>query len=531
MKTKQQSWSNSLSKHYIDLDKIVEKVGGLPLALAHAGSYIHGTATSVNDYIRYYEETWEKLHDNKMTRLKDYPRNILSTYTISYEYVRRNDASAAKLLDLFAYLDHSDLWYSLFTPVLHESIVPKETLPTWFSCSMKTEFDFTQKIQILLDYSLIETRYETSSYAIHPIIHDWCFHLSWTSKDDIASLAVSVIGSACHSTDSSANWLHRKRLLDHCSHVHFCIGKRTENLESNERWEQVLYFSYRAIGDFSREQGKMKEAEDMFLRALTGYEKARGPEHTSTLDTVNNLGLLYKNQGKMKEAEAMYLRALTGYEKAWGPEHTSTLDTVNNLGALYSDQGKMKEAEDMFLRALTGYEKARGPEHTSTLMTVNNLGALYSDQGKLKEAEDMYLRALTGYEKARGPEHTSTLNIVNNLGNLYSDQGKRKEAEDMYLRALTGKEKAWGPEHTSTLMIVSNLGALYSDQGKMKEAEDMYLRALTGKEKAWGPEHTSTLDTVNNLGLLYKNQGKMKEAEAMYLRLASIDRIRKGLGS
>ena len=60
----------------------------------------------------------------------------------------------------------------------------------------------------------------------------------------------------------------------------------------------------------------MKEAEDMYLRALIGYEKARGPEHTSTLSTINNLGLLYSNQGKMKEAEDMYLRALIEYEKA-----------------------------------------------------------------------------------------------------------------------------------------------------------------------------------------------------------------------
>ncbi len=82
----------------------------------------------------------------------------------------------------------------------------------------------------------------------------------------------------------------------------------------------------------------------------------------------------------MKEAEDMYLRALAGREKAWGPEHTSTLRTVNNLGALYKDQGKMKEAEDMYLRALAGREKAWGPEHTSTLRTVNNLGALYKDR-------------------------------------------------------------------------------------------------------------------------------------------------------
>jgi hypothetical protein len=50
----------------------------------------------------------------------------------------------------------------------------------------------------------------------------------------------------------------------------------------------------------------------------------------------------------MEGAEEMYQRALQGYEKAWGPEHTSTLDTVNDLGLLYADQGKMDEAEEMY---------------------------------------------------------------------------------------------------------------------------------------------------------------------------------------
>ncbi|KAF6238784.1 hypothetical protein HO173_003291 [Letharia columbiana] len=56
----------------------------------------------------------------------------------------------------------------------------------------------------------------------------------------------------------------------------------------------------------------------------------------------------------------MYRRALDGYEKAWAPEHTSTLDTVNNLDNLYADQGNLAEAEKMYLRALTGYKKLRG---------------------------------------------------------------------------------------------------------------------------------------------------------------------------
>jgi tetratricopeptide (TPR) repeat protein len=57
----------------------------------------------------------------------------------------------------------------------------------------------------------------------------------------------------------------------------------------------------------------------MYQRALQGYEKALGPEHTSTLDTIIYLGNLYSNQGKLVKAEQMYQRALQGYKKALGP--------------------------------------------------------------------------------------------------------------------------------------------------------------------------------------------------------------------
>src|SRR5436189_3581287 len=72
----------------------------------------------------------------------------------------------------------------------------------------------------------------------------------------------------------------------------------------------------------------------MYLRVLGGYGKALGPDHISTLDTVNNLGNLYRDQGKLAEAEQMYVRALAGKERTLRPDDTSTLDTVNNLGPL-----------------------------------------------------------------------------------------------------------------------------------------------------------------------------------------------------
>lgn len=48
----------------------------------------------------------------------------------------------------------------------------------------------------------------------------------------------------------------------------------------------------------------------------------------------------------------MYQRALAGRERVLGLDHSSTLDTINNLSSIYSNQGKLTEAEKTFKEAL-----------------------------------------------------------------------------------------------------------------------------------------------------------------------------------
>ncbi|KAI3067511.1 hypothetical protein CBS147339_8466 [Penicillium roqueforti] len=101
------------------------------------------------------------------------------------------------------------------------------------------------------------------------------------------------------------------------------------------------------------------------------------------MGAFHGLGDLYSDQGKLKEAEEMYQRALAGYEKALGPNHTSTLVTVNNLGNLFSDQGKLKEAEEMYQRALDVGHAERHPRNGTaashrlrcSLTTIKTSGA------------------------------------------------------------------------------------------------------------------------------------------------------------
>ncbi|KAH8708403.1 hypothetical protein GQ44DRAFT_763487 [Phaeosphaeriaceae sp. PMI808] len=146
------------------------------------------------------------------------------------------------------------------------------------------------------------------------------------------------------------------------------------------------------------------------------------------LGAIHGLGTLYANQGKIGEAEKMYQRALQGYEKAWGPDHTLTLGTVNNLGNLYADQGNLGEAEKMYQRALQGYEKALDPDvaasHIPALNTIYNLGLLFAWQEDKARARETYSKALAGYQNVFGVEHQECQEVKEKLSALQISDGE-----------------------------------------------------------------------------------------------------------
>ncbi|KAI1847293.1 hypothetical protein JX265_013981 [Neoarthrinium moseri] len=494
----------------MDARDLVKELDGLPLALATAGAYLRHVPVSLGDYLRLYKGSWARLHANTPSLGSYQDRTLTSTWQVSYEQIKSHNPLAANLLQWWAYFNNEDVWFEL--------LLYGDNGPAWIN-KLHDELNFNSAMGILHDYGFVEPHslspdlIQSRSYSIHACLHSWTIHvLNQVWDGELNKLAVECIASRVPSHNDDQFWLIQRRLLPHAMISCTTIPDSVEGID----------WAFYNLGNLYSDQGKMQEAEEMYLWALRGFEKAWGADHTSTLSTVGNLGILYSDQGKMQEAEEMYLRALRGYEKAWGADHTSTLSTVGNLGLFYKAQGKMQKAEEMYLRALRGFEKAWGADHTSTLDTVNNLGNLYRAQGKMQEAEEMYLQALRGYEKAWGADHTSTLDTVNNLGNLYSDRGKMQKAEEMYLRALRGFEKAWGADHTSTLDTVNNLGNLYKTQGKMQEAEEMYLRALRGYEKAFRPQHLSkyrpAINTIWGFGALLRDQGKSVEARTYYQR-------------
>ena len=127
---------------------------------------------------------------------------------ISYERIKQDTPLAAKFLQLWAYLDHQDVWYELLSRGRHNFYEH-----SWFRELIKSEISFKEIMRTLLAYSLIESHELIESYSIHPVVHDWCTELISRGQEDNIILASTIIGSAVPSQSEPEYWLTQQRLL------------------------------------------------------------------------------------------------------------------------------------------------------------------------------------------------------------------------------------------------------------------------------------------------------------------------------
>jgi tetratricopeptide (TPR) repeat protein len=454
---------------------IVRRLGYLPLAIDQAGAYISARKLPLDCFLQQFHERraavlqhtpslWEyrrRLADGT----DETPLSVFTTWELSFRHLPRNDTDRGHLrrfLAVAAHFDINGVYEAIFAAYCGSEA---ELRPKWMELftSDGGEWDhekFETAVAELSNLSLLHIVGATgaaSFFSLHPLVADWVrLQARREERHSLALEAMGILRTYIDASDfTNMAYIGLARLL---SQVDAYLRSGDDYLRSSDAWELAEVRDAAAtLAHLYWHSGKVSQSQELYERVMTGCEKALGPDHTSTLVTVNNLGNLYRDQGKLAEAEEMLRRALFGREKALGPDHTSTLNTVHNLGVLYRDQGKLAEAEEMYRRALFGCEKALGPDHTSTLRTVRGLGTLYCNQGKQAQAEAMLSRAVNGLEMALGPDHKSTINALYELGRLYVRQGRHDDGRPLLERAQAGSEKVYGPNHRYTRAAVALL--------------------------------------------------------------------------
>ena len=148
----------------------MKQLDGLPLALATAGAYLSQVAISLKDYLSHYRTSWLRLQQTTPGLLSYEERALYTTWNLSFQHIQKQNKYAEKLLQLWAYIDNQDLWFSLLA-------AGRKNSPEWFPTIVKDELSFNKVIRLLCDHALIEPVNITGGYSMHTCVHAWAVHV------------------------------------------------------------------------------------------------------------------------------------------------------------------------------------------------------------------------------------------------------------------------------------------------------------------------------------------------------------------
>ena len=470
--------------------QLVELLGGHPLALDQAGSYIEETGASFNMYVQLYHEERRILLNERGSLGGEHPETVAVTFEVSFQHACEVCPLAADVLSFCAFL--------------HPDAIPEELLSHDESLKLNA-MTFDKAIVALRCYSLIKRNSEERMLSIHRLVQ--AVIRDGMDEGSIEQWAERVIAAMATVIPEAepVTWESCARLLPHA------LVYANHTASSQRASEDLALLLYKTA-NYLFDRAQYTEAESLYQRALRISEQAYGPDYSLVAFSLKGLAELYQEQGKYAEAEPLYQRALHIWEQAHGPDNPNVALSLNGLANLYREQGKYAEAESLYQQALHIWKQAYGPDNPLVAYPLNGLALLYQEQGKYAEAEPLYQRALHILEHAHNPNHPDVAYPLNDLANLYREQGKYAEAEPLYQRVLSICESRLGPQHPETAEVVHSFAAFQYAQGNRHKAKSLFQRALAIRELSLKQHHPKTIETRKCYITLLRETGQQDEA-------------------
>ncbi|CUA75446.1 Nephrocystin-3 [Mus musculus] [Rhizoctonia solani] len=492
------------------------ELGGLALAIVHAGAYIaHSPGMTITRYHNLLLSERRRMLDEynelpKTAKLDEGGNTVYTTWRICYDQLK---PESRKLLWLIAYLHYDGISEELFkraATMSHSKSYPLplsdielqahnyviEYLSTFLDADGNWDaVRFMRPMSDLTSYSLIDYDRTNHTYRAHILVHDWAKTVVEHRSELAIECSVSLVFLSISDKDDAASLSFERQLGLHVTSVLALHPKIGGN--------HGYYFGeiYQLNGQWGEQLKVLEPLAEVFTQAL-------GRDHPDTLDFMTSLALTYSRLGRYDKAEQLQVQIADAGKQILGDEHPNTLTFMNNLAMTYSRLSQYKKAEQLQVQVLDAQKRALGDEHPETLTSMNNLATIYLDLGQYDKADQLQVHVVDPSKRVLGDEHPDTLRSMNNLAMTYFYLGRYDEAEQLQVQVLDARKRILGVEHPDIQRSMNNLALTYSALGRWDEAAKLYHKSIAILEQTLGDEHPLTQKCRQNL----LNMNKKRQA-------------------
>ena len=400
----------------------------VPLAISQAAAYIQ--RMSLRSSPKKYLDEFRKSERNRRKLLQydggDLRRDggasnaILTTWQISFEYIRSKQPSAANLLSLMSFFDRQGIlgW------VLNPSRIAQDG-----------DVSFEDDVAMLRDYCLITADETEDKFEMHGLVQlSTRMWLETFGQDETFRQQYIERMAALFPPGQFENWSICRTLFAH-ARVTLDYQPSENTVES---WAIVLHNG----GWYAWSQGKYEDAQQMLGKAREVRERRLGTDDMTTLSSTSLLASVFRDRGLWKEAEKLFVQVMETRKAKLGADHPSTLTSMANLASTFWNQGRWEEAEKLEVQVMETSKAKLGADHPLTLTSMNNLAFTWKSQGRHEDALPLMQDCVEARERVLGPEHPDTLSSLATILEWSGyHEARRKVGGSLNMRSYSRRER------------------------------------------------------------------------------------------
>jgi tetratricopeptide (TPR) repeat protein len=155
-------------------------------------------------------------------------------------------------------------------------------------------------------------------------------------------------------------------------------------LEYPSSFDHEKWLKYQREGTLCMFEGKLAEADSLLmLAAEVGRQLDAADSGDRYYSSLHNLGEVYRKQGKLAQADSIYIQTVEFFSESRGLEDKETRAVYSSYAMLKYEQGEYSKADSLFLTVLPADIKAIGlddpeSEETMSVLTKDDIDP-YSD--------------------------------------------------------------------------------------------------------------------------------------------------------
>ncbi len=544
-----------------EADRLADRLGDLPLALAQVAAMQAATRMPVPEYLRLFGEHLDELLS--AVPAGGYPRTVATLVALALDRLQTEAPAAAQLLAMFAFLSPEPVPVALLRSGRDGAVSPPLGRALFQLDSMDRvvgelgryglarvdphgpHIQVHRLVQLVLRETLPGDLAARVRLDVHRLLaaanpgdpddpRTWALHAEIGSHVVPAGLARSTLESARRVVLDQIRYLYSvgdyessRRLA--ASAVSDWSAPPDDGGLGPEHELTVLAIRHhanalRALGNYEESQRMTAEALER-LRTSSRY----GPGHPRTIDMAGVVGQYLRVTGSYQEALAVDEEAAAAARRSYGPEHPNTLRILGNVAVsrrLIGDVAAAFAIDQELEQALT---TRFGNDDPRTLRATGNLILDLYDLGRYRDALSMLNGVLPRYRERLGQKHMDVLVVGRMEALALRKTGQVTAAVEQARDNYHDCHVILGPDHEHTLAAVMTYANALTAAGDPVGARSLAAEAITRYRRRFGERNPLTLAAATNLGSILRALGDRREAHQ--IDQITLGELRQKLGA